>query len=209
MPDENNTTGPDAQTAGGETPPANNSITALPQWAQDVIGELRSENANRRVALRTFEEQQASRAQQELEDQQEWQKLADARKAELEQLKPFQTQVEQMEQTLKSVLDAQLADAPEAVKQAVETMPGSVQQKLEWFAQNRATLALPAAPRMDGGAVGDKIPAELAMTPEEQIAFNHSGLTRDQWNKHKTKERGRETSGNLDFLDRLRANNQE
>jgi predicted phage tail protein len=166
MSDEQDVQNETSTTLGSE------EIKNLPEWAQRVIRELRDENKSRRIKESEFEKSQREQQEAQLAEQNRWKELAEARQKERDQLSPYKTQVEQMSETLKSVLDSQLESLPEEARTMVSDMPGTVQEKLDWLAKNRARLTRPAAPEMDAGARGDNSPNKnVKLTPEQEQAL--------------------------------------
>jgi len=114
-----NGTAPGAPTgnAGGQAQAgAPGRVEELPEWAQGLVKELRKENAARRKA-----EEEATKAAQaaqeaDLAQRQEWQTLAEKRKAELEALQPKAAAYEALAAELSAEVRAEIAKWPAEVR---------------------------------------------------------------------------------------------
>ncbi len=140
-----------------------------------------------------------------LEEQQEWQTLAETRKAEIDRLKGVEEQFTSVNATLDALLEAQLAELSDDAKAMVPKQL-SKQDQINWIAENRQRLTRPAAPDMHAGARGDSVPPETAITAEERPAFIASGMSQKDWNKKKQAATTQEQPTD-DFIGRLRAQN--
>lgn len=193
----------------GETPSESGrtEISDLPSDIQALIKGLRSEAAERRRENDQLAKQMREQRDAELAEQQRWQELAEQRGAELDQLKNVQEHATTLEQTVQGVLDAQLADLPPEVQKAVQDMPGTAYQKLDWLSANRATITRAPAPNMHAGPRGDDLPLDAKLTPMEEIIMQQSGMSREAWIKNKRKREKQQQGGQNDLLERLRAMN--
>lgn len=85
-----------------------------------------------------------------LQEQGDWQKLAEQRAAELEKLQPIQQMAEALQNRIKAANEARIAKLPEAMKKLVPANYGVVELS-EWLDANYDTLVKPTAPDLDPG----------------------------------------------------------
>ncbi len=102
-----------------------NDIASLPEWAQDVIGKLRSEAAGYRKAKAEVEKQL-----QEIVGKQ-----ADV-EAERQTWRAAQERLERLEKAVEGVLQAEVADVPERLRDLVPKL--APEEQLLWLRQARA-----------------------------------------------------------------------
>jgi len=178
------TPGQDAPQGGRETQPApsttSNRIEDLPEWAQTIIRETRSEAAARRKSLEALEAQLKSAEDARLAEQQEWKALAEKRAAELAELAPLAASVKEMQEALNATVKARIDRLPEDVRDLVPDF-GDARKTLDWLNTNEHKLMRPLAPAMDAGVRGDSGAAVPALTDMEIKLARIAGLTPEQW----------------------------
>ena len=116
-----------ADTAGG--------IETLPEWAQKLIREVRTEAAGHRTALREAERTAKAAEEAQLAEQGEYKKLAEDRAKRLAELEPaaqeveaMRAKVEQFEKATLARIAAEIAEWPEGMRAVVEKA-ASVEEK--------------------------------------------------------------------------------
>lgn len=149
---------------GGSSDPLDAWLSKLPTDAQAgaaaLVKELRDtrkEAADRRAHAKTLEEQQAKAEAERkaaeakrLQEQGDWQKLAEQRAAELEKLQPIQQMAEALQNRIKAGNEARIAKLPEPMRKLVPANYGVVELS-EWLDANYDTLVKPTAPDLDPG----------------------------------------------------------
>lgn len=173
--DDNQGSGDSSSDAGGgSSDPLDAWLSKLPTDAQAgaaaLVKELRDtrkEAADRRAHAKTLEEQQAKAEAERkaaeakrLQEQGDWQKLAEQRAAELEKLQPIQQMAEALQNRIKAANEARIAKLPEPMRKLVPANYGVVELS-EWLDANYDTLVKPTAPDLDAGkkgGKGDKLP---------------------------------------------------
>ena len=98
-----------------------NSVGELPDWAQTMIKELRSEAAERRIALKKKDEESRKLEQERLIEQGKWKELAENRAAELEKTKSYQERAESLESMIRESNKMKLESIPEDMLSFVPT----------------------------------------------------------------------------------------
>lgn len=153
-------TTPAATTVQATETPAGR-IEDLPEFAQAIIKDLRSESAKRRKALDEAEKAAAAAAEAKLAEQNEWKTLAEQRAAKVAELEPLTGKLAAYEKLLGEQLDAELKGWP---KEVLELAPANADTlaRLEWVNRSRPLAAkLMATPPANGNGPGPK-PAGLA-----------------------------------------------
>ena len=84
-------------------------MSALPEWAQKQIKDLRAESANHRKAKSAAEQQAAQAAEQAAKEQGKWQELATT-------YEPKAKRADELERYIAETLDAELLNVPEKLK---------------------------------------------------------------------------------------------
>jgi len=124
-----------------------------------------------------------------LEKQQNYQKLYEKAQAEITSLKPKAEQLDSMEKTLSSLLDAEIKSLPE---QFQDVVPDGLttQQKLDWLSKNKVKFVKPEGFDIGAGKNGAKENKQKAteLTPEEKQLARDFGMTEEEYFKNKDKE---------------------
>ena len=187
--DSNLQTPPSAPPA---TPPAGNtpappapppteddgSIGSFPPAAQEVIRQLRTENARHRTEARNQKEA-ADRAERErLAKQGEWKEAYDKVAAELEPLKKKAERADAVEAFMAKTLKARIDALPEQYRTLVPKYDDPL-QTLAWLDQSAPLLVPPKAPSLDPGAQSSGNTAPL--TADEQEWARRMNLSDEQF----------------------------
>lgn len=119
--EETQETEPEAQAADGESsedgkPEQPGSVDELPEWAQGVISDLRSENAKHRQAKKEAEAQAAKAEEERLAKQEEWQELAQKRQERIGELEPQAELAAQYEEMVIAQVESEIEDWPDEAK---------------------------------------------------------------------------------------------
>lgn len=138
------------------------------------LNQVIAERNDARDRLEKLEKAQQEADAKRLADQQQWQQLYEQERAKVAQLEPLKTQVESVNATLDALLESQLEQLPDDMRDMVRELPGTVQDRLDWLAKNKTRLMRPAAPDMDAGARGDSAKAAVKLTPEQQDALKRA-----------------------------------
>lgn len=166
-----------AQDAGQPTPdagPAVESVDALPDWAQKMIGELRKENAGHRTAKQAAQEAAAKAEEARLENERNFQQLAEQRKAKIEELSA-QTEAQaalaaDLTRILGERIDAEIKGWPEEIKAMAPQGETDPRVMFAWVEQARPLAAkLQQAGQVPGNGGGPK-PAGTRSRAAEQVA---------------------------------------
>ena len=189
MPDEMDVTDNGQHDATPESGESNNSIDALPSWAQDMIRGLRDEAAARRVALKKHEEESRQREQQRLAEQGQWRELAESRAKELNDLQPYRERAESLESMLRDSNKRRIEQIPEDMRALVPT-EYTPEKLASWLDANISRLTKPIAPRLDGGATGGS-GNTVTLTDEEKQVARATGMSLEDYAKYKERIFGR------------------
>lgn len=151
------------QQGGEERPDAlEEQIAASPEKTAAFIRELRNENAKWRKAfrdvearLKSYEEAERQRSEQEAIQRGEWQKLAEQARAELDAAKREVERLAVYESKVKDLLQERLKKIPEGMRSRVPKFDNPL-LTLEWLEAN-ADLFTVKPPSLDqSGIVGQK-----------------------------------------------------
>jgi len=182
MPEE--AQGQDAPQGERETQPTQsktgNRVEDLPEWAQQLIRETRSEAAARRKRLDDMEAEHQKAQEARLVEEKRWQELAEQRAAKLAELEPVAEQVKEIREALDATVKARIERLPEDVRDLVPDF-GDPRKTLDWLNANEQRLMRPLAPQMDAGARGDTGGAMPKLTDMEIKLARMAGLTPEQW----------------------------
>lgn len=122
----------------------------------------------------------------QLEEAQNFKKLYEKAQSDLSSLKPKAEQLDQMEQTLKTLLEAEVKSLPDQFQDVVPDGL-STQAKLEWLGRNKAKFLKPEAFDIGAGKNGAKKPdpKDQELTIEEKVAAQSIGMTPEEYMKYK------------------------
>ena len=164
-----------------------NSVGELPDWAQTMIKELRSEAAERRIALKKKDEESRKLEQERLIEQGKWKELAENRAVELEKTKSYQERAESLESMIRESNKMKLESIPEDMLSFVPT-EYSPEKLSSWLDANMSKLTKPIAPKIDGGASGGS--SLVSLTDEEKQVARNSNMSLEDYAKYKAKIMG-------------------
>lgn len=155
----------DGSPPAAEPKKSDNGDHMIPKARMD---ELLTKNKGLEDRLEALEAEQQKAVDEQLTKNKEWEELATKRGKELTTAQAEAKKVEAYEETLQKVLDTQLEEIPEEMRGLVPEQL-TVQQRLNWLAEHKATLMLPSAPGDIGagklgvsGKKGAKAPAGFA-----------------------------------------------
>jgi hypothetical protein len=131
----------------------------------DAVLKERLARQQRQFEAQQREAQQALEAKQ-LEEQAEWQKLANRRAEELRDLKPRAQLAESYEKAVKQLLEVQTRELPVSIQTLLEKL--SLVDQLDWLAANGAMVKPQTNGRTDTNAFARNAPgAPQTLTDEE------------------------------------------
>ncbi|MFA5379184.1 MAG: hypothetical protein WC455_25740 [Dehalococcoidia bacterium] len=168
------TTATDQQTAESK-----NTEIMIPKQRFDEVNEKRKALETR---LAEMEKANKLAEEQRLIEKEDFKKLYEDTRGELESLRPKAAVAEESEKTLRSVLDAQVADLPESVRDMVPE--GTTSYKLEWLSKHKAKLMKPAPYDIGAGKQGGGAPDMVTLTPEELAAAKRTGVKPEDYAKN-------------------------
>ena len=105
-----------------------------------------------------------------------------------EEAAPKAKLADELEKTLKNVLEVQIAEIPEKLRSLVPSTL-SPSQQLEWIAKNRELLTKPRGAPIGSGAGGrtpEKGEDEVELSDEEKAWAKSFGVSEKDYAKHKT-----------------------
>lgn len=147
------------------------------------LKRLRSEMERLGVERQAAEEKR-------LAEQQEWQKLAEARAARIAELEPLAQRVKEAQEALAATVKARVDRLPEDVRDMVPDF-GDARKTLEWLDANEGRLLKPIAPGTDAGVRGDSA-SKVTLSPSQQAAARAAHLTDAQYIEALLKSRPKE-----------------
>ena len=169
------------------------SASAETKKAEIMIPKDRFDEVNRKyqelVKAQQESEAEAKRTlEAQLAEQNKFQELAEQRRIEVEKLKAQASKLPAYEDAMQKVLDAQLQELPEDLRDLIPEEL-SVEQQLGWLAKNKAKLLKPAAPdKMGAGQKGGAGSTSIDLSPEEISTAKQYGLTAEEYEQFKDKE---------------------
>lgn len=177
MSDETNTN-PDAQQQASSDGTQNTGDNGLPQSIP--YDRFKAVNDAKKLAedkLAKLEAAEKKRQDDEALKAGDYQKLIDG-------LKPKADRAEQLENTLKGYLEAEIEKIPQNMRDLIPA--GDVTAQLAWIQQANAKRLFDRtpAPNTDAGATGDKKPANVKLTPEQEERRQQFGMTVEQYMKY-------------------------
>jgi ribonucleoside-triphosphate reductase len=151
----------------------------IPKTRFDEVNNAKKELEARLAAM---EKAAKESEEQRLIEKESFKELAEKRQAEIEALRPKAAVAEESEITLKAVLEAQVAELPESVRDMVPE--GTTSYKLKWLAQHKAKLMKPAPYDIGAGRMGGGAPDMVTLTPEEIAAAKRTGVKPEDYAKN-------------------------
>lgn len=156
-----------AESAGG--------IETLPDWAQKLIREVRTEAASHRTALREAERTAKAADEARLAEQGEYKKLAEDRAQRVAELEPvaqeveaLRVKVEQFEKATLARIAAEIAEWPEGMRAVVEKAR-DVEEKAAVVEHLRSAVA-ELAKAKGSGSPGNQADPKAAVAREQVAA---------------------------------------
>ena len=149
-------------------------VDELPDWAQGLIKELRSESAAVRKAKADADKAQQAEAEKRLAEDAQWKQLADQRQARLAELEPqATTQAERLakfEAMLVTQLDAEIKDWPAELKSLDPGKDADLLARFDWLQKSRALAAKLTATTVSPGNGKLPKPAGVGAADAERLA---------------------------------------
>jgi hypothetical protein len=187
---------------GSETPPEADEKPVAPE--KNPLDQLSDEQrmafeeANKgllsalekeRDARKSLEKQAKEVEAQRLKDQDDYKTLAEQLQDELAGVKPKADLVEEYEEALKGVLDAQIEQIPEDLRTLVpEELP--TKSKLDWIAKNSSLLMKSKPFNIGAGERGGEEPkGVITLTEDEKFAADATGVSYEDYAKAKNKRK--------------------
>ncbi len=147
--------------------PIAEDVAGLPEWAQRVIRDLRSESAAHRKAKTDAERVAQAAAEKALADNQQWEQLAKQHKAQLDALTPKAELADRLSEQLTAQIEARVKKLPSEVT-ALDPGDADIVARLAWLDKAEALAAkLTGAAQ---GQTGNKPAPKPAGQPTEQEA---------------------------------------
>lgn len=180
---------PDNQTIATAVQPPAPSATPDEKKAENMVpqsrlNELAEKNRQLQERLEATEKERQEQLEKQLQEQGKWKELAEQRATELATLKPKADQLDSYEQTLKKVLDVEIASLPEEYQ---DVIPESLSTKdaLDWLAKNKSKFMKAEPFDIGAGKRGTKPDKHSELTPEEKQAAKHFGMSEEDYAKFK------------------------
>ena len=147
----------------------------------NYVQELRQEAANWRTRLREREQKDKDAEQERLAKQSEWQKLAEQRAAEIEELSPYRDRYNTMLETVAESNTKRVETIPEAMRGLVPDFDDPLKLST-WLDANSQLLTKPLAPALNGEAGSGGRPTEVeTLSAEELRAARRMGITAKEY----------------------------
>lgn len=145
------------------------------------VKELRSEAANYRTQLRALEQAQKDAEETRLTQQNEWQKLAEQRATEIDELSPYKDRYTGIVESIAVSNAKRVETIPDAMRGLIPDFNDPV--KLSgWLDANSQLLTKPLAPALNGNAgAGDRPTDAETLSAEELVAARKFGLTAKEY----------------------------
>lgn len=155
-------------------------FSTLAPSVQDYIRGLRREAKKSREEKKAAEREAQDAETRRLENEKQWETLAQQRADKLKELEPKAAEAEEMRQFLSQQLDRRLAAIPQQWRDAVPEYDDP-RRVLDWLDKNEAKLRLPSLPPQAGGLQGNGAGATGAqkkpMSPEFLAIARKMGRT--------------------------------
>jgi phage I-like protein len=156
-------------------------LTTLPEAVQTYIRSLRGEAAEKRKRLQALEAQMNEMQQKQLAEQGKWKELAEAREAELNKVKPYQTRAEALEARITANNKARVERIPEHFRSLIPQLPP--EDLAAWLDANETKLTTPPAPNLDAGAGGGEGKTAIQLTAEQLAVAKGMGISPEDYAK--------------------------
>ncbi|MHC4397546.1 MAG: hypothetical protein ACYS1A_18035 [Planctomycetota bacterium] len=174
MTDENQTGQEAPQDAQEAQPLTDNAVDKntpvnvgeQPENVQHLIRSLRSEAQQRRESneamqaeLDKLKADNDKAEEKRLQENQEWQKLAEQREEKIKEIMPKLERIELLENALNATVEAKLKGIPEDMHSLLMHLDDPL-AKLEWLNENAEKLKKSKTPPLDGGARSEVSPGQ-------------------------------------------------
>lgn len=156
------------------------SIDDLPDWAQKLVKDLRSEAAANRVAKREAEEAARQREQARLAEEGKWKELAEQRAQALNEIEPYKERATTLEALIRDSNARRLEQVREDMRGLIPT--DYAPEKLSsWLEANWQNLISRPAPSTDAGAGAVGSGNAVRLTEEQKRQAKLYGMTEEQY----------------------------
>jgi DNA repair exonuclease SbcCD ATPase subunit len=185
--DTNDRKGNAEQDAPSGSQSANELLTELTGLKRE-IGELKSEAAQRRIKARDVEEALKAEREKLLAEQGEWQKLAEDRQRELDDLAPIRERYDALIDNLRKENEERLRQIPEHMRNLIPVDAMTPEQLSMYLTQNWARLTAQSVPGTDAGAGVDKQgKPSPPITDKERKLLAAMGVSEEKYLQEKTR----------------------
>jgi phage I-like protein len=152
---------------------------------QSRLNEMAERNRQLQERLDATEKERQEQLEAQLAKQGEWKEIAEQRAQKLAELQPKADQLDSYEQTLKKVLDSEIATLPEEYQDVVpESL--TTQQKLDWLAKNKSKFMKAEPFDIGAGQKGTKqIKKPDELTDDEKKVAKAFGVSEEEYAKNK------------------------
>lgn len=121
-----------------------------------------------------------------LKEAEDYKRLYETAEKELAEVKPRAAIAEESEKTLRSVLEAQVAELPENMRGLIPDEL-TTQQKLQWLSKNKALLLKPKPVDIGAGKQGGSAPTGAELSADELELARQFGMKPEDYAKYKIK----------------------
>lgn len=149
--------------------------------------EVNTKRKDLEAKLETLEKENASVLEKQLVEQGKYKELAEERSKTIASLQPVADQVETYEETLKSVLDAQVEQIPEELRGLVPSEM-TTKQQLDYIANNGALLHKTKPYDIGAGKLGGSKNISMDLNSEQKALAKAAGMTEEDYVKYSDKE---------------------
>lgn len=136
----------------------------------EYVQELRQEAASWRTKLREVEQNDKDAEVARLEEQKEWQTLAETRASEVNELTVYKDKYDGMVDSIAQNNVKRVEAVPESMRGLVPDFDDPI--KLSgWLDANTQLLAKPTAPSLDGSAGGNERPSDADTLSSDELQY--------------------------------------
>lgn len=184
MSDESEELLDDSGAQNGGSTEATGTMAELPDWAREMVRQLREESKQRRMALREAQQKAATAERSALEQAGNWRVIAEQLETEKRELEQYRERAEALEARLNESNDARLKRIPVEWRSMVPT-DYAPERLAAWLDANAERLMKPAAPTLDAGAGGGV--SQPALNDDERRMAQAAGMTNEEYAKAKAR----------------------
>lgn len=149
-------------------------VQSLPDWAQKLIKDLRTEAADNRVTASRIKTEAEQAETARLAKLGEWETLAKNAQEKLAEVEPKSKRAEELTAFITASLKGRIEALPEAYRGMVPAFDDPL-KTLAWLDANAKLLTMPAAPNLDAGA-GNASAAQGKVSPELEALAKKMGV---------------------------------